>query len=147
MLPASRADATANCCGPTYPYWHYKVINVTTRSDNIDFNRPVASCSNPGGTCTITTGKSLQTTVGVDLGITASQVAGALSFSLSRTSTTTVGCTSPRLSAGQTYKAFRVGVRKYYRVQKYNGPALVATSGLLTAWQPYSYTAIHCTVY
>jgi hypothetical protein len=153
MTPPSFAQAgnqdskqVPSCCGPGAPV-SYRAVDVTTRSSNINFNSQVGSCSNPGGTCTISTGKSLSTTVGVAFNLSPSVVADKINFSLSATSTTTVGCTSPRLSSGQTFRAFRVGVRRYYRLQKVSGTAVLATSSLLTAWQPYSYTAIHCTIY
>jgi hypothetical protein len=55
------------------------------------------------------------------------------------------------MTANQVFTAYAIGTRKYYKIQKWQGDGvhaakLIATSGTLAAWQPYTYPAISCSV-
>lgn len=114
-----------------------------------------ATCkiTSQGGTCTITTGKSVTRTIQLSLGASRSDVSAGLSISSATSETTSVACASPALSAGQTWKARAVGTRYAYDLKKQKGStpriggtitwSTVETSGRLTAFNPSS-TSISC---
>ena len=69
----------------------YKVIDVQTFPDSVDYTRRVAQCSpGAGGHCTITQVKSITTSVDVAFTATKGWVAGQIKFSLSATNSTAV---------------------------------------------------------
>lgn len=147
---AANAATPSVCCYVPPPT--YKVVNVSTYENFVDYSRRVGLCTpSAGGTCSITRETSVSTTVQVSLSATQGVVAGQLGFSLTRGSSTSVTCNSPKMTSSQWYSAYAVGTRKYYKIQKWQGdglhaPKLIATSGTLAAWQPYSYPAISCSV-
>ena len=139
---------------PQYTTTWVVVDKTTVAGTYVDKTRPVASCSaGAGGTCTISRATAVSTTVQTSLGYSKSGVAASIGFSLTRMSTTTVTCVSPRMRAGQTYVGYSEGTAKHYRIQEWHGSSfpggsaqLAATSGLLLAYQPYNYSAIYCQV-
>ncbi len=147
---SSAHAATSVCCYVPPPT--YKVINVSTYGNWIDFSRRVALCyPGAGGTCSITRESSVSTTVETSLSASKGVIAAQLGFSLSQSSSTSVTCNSPVMKAGQRYEAYAVGTEKFYQIQKWQGDGLghvklLGTSGTLEAWQPYSYPAIYCRV-
>jgi hypothetical protein len=152
---AGPAGASAGLPLPTV-VTTYKVVDVRTANNWVDFSRRVARCTaaTPGTTCTISRALAVGTTVQAALGYSQSGVAGNLGFSLSRMSTTTVSCTSPKLRHGQSFLGYPEGTRKLYKIEKWqtssssNAPApkLVAASGTLSGFQPFGYPAIYCRV-
>lgn len=150
--PASAATKSPDSLSLT-KWW--TVVNKVDASPWVDTDRPVARCTNNGGTCTLSRANAVSTTVQVSLGYSAAGVASQIGYSLTRMSTTTVACTSPKLAAGQAYVAYAEGNAMEYRIQEWTGgssngrplPAkLVATSSWLIAFQPYSYPALVCRV-
>ena len=157
MVPVQGASAqdAPSVLGPVTLVTSWKVIVLSTSSPVADFTRPVARCTaSAGSTCTISQAAAVSTTVQASLGYSNYGVASSLGFSLSRTSSTTVSCSSPRLAAGQSYVGYAQGTQKQYWIQEWQTnssisappPHLVATSSLLTAFQPFSYPAIYCRV-
>lgn len=150
-IGTAQASPSSVCCYVPPPY--YEVINVSTYENFTDFTRRVALCyPGGGGTCSITRESSVSTTVQTSLSATAGTIASQLGFSLSRSSSTSVTCNSPRMTTGQYYAAYAVGTRKFYQIRKWQGDGIhparvIGTSGTLAAWQPYSYPAIYCSVY
>jgi hypothetical protein len=108
-----------------------------------------AQCSigTAGGTCTITTGKSVTRTVGLSLGASRDWAAGQLSISSANTVSTSVSCTSPPLPAGGVWRAKARGDRFTYKIRKQTwiGQILYSTetSGTQSSFNPYP-TNIHC---
>lgn len=150
--PASAATKSPDSISLT-KWW--TVVNKVDASPWVDTTRPVARCTNDGSTCTLTSATAVGTTIQVSLGYTKAGVAGQIGYSLTRTSTTSVACTSPKLAAGQAFMAYAEGNAMEYRIQEWSGgsyngkpiPAkLEATSGWLIAFQPYPYPALVCRV-
>lgn len=133
--------------------YRYNVINKTSQKNYT--GAVFASCkiTSTGGTCTITTGKTVTRTIGVTLGASRSEVSLGLNISSADSVTTTVACASPALKAGQVWKARAMGTRYTYKVQKQEGirPRIgggviwntIGTSGTLSAFDP-SRSAISC---
>lgn len=132
--------------------YRYNIINKSSTA-NVT-GAVFASCkiTTTGGLCSISKGKSVTRTVQVSLGASRADVATGLSISSASSVTTTVGCSSPALRAGQVWKARALGTRHSYRVQKQEsyrpriGPTYwktVGTSSVLTAYNPYS-SGISC---
>lgn len=130
--------------------------NVISKSSQSSYTGAVfASCkiTSAGGTCTITTGKSVTRTIAVSLGASRAEVAVGLDISSADTVTTSVACASPALKAGQIWKARALGTKYTYKVQKQQGsrPRIggpinwrtIGTSGSLTAFNPYR-SSISC---
>lgn len=123
----------------------YNVIDKTSR---LNVTGPVfATCriTTTGGGCDIARGKSVDRTIGLDLGASRSVISAGLSISSAQGVKTTVSCQSPKLRAGQTWRARAVGTRHSYRVQKQVSykPRVgrtrwrtEATSSKLTAFDP-----------
>ncbi|WP_270366021.1 hypothetical protein [Microbacterium algeriense] len=129
--------------------------NVISKSATLHVTGTIfASCkiTTAGGSCGISKGKSFTRTVGTSLGATRADVAVGLSISSADSETTTVGCTSPKLRAGQIWHARALGTRFTYKVQKQQaykprvGPTrwkTVGTSSQLQAYDP-SANGISC---
>lgn len=118
--------------------WHY-VVDVS-RYDNITkYDQVLGECraSTPGVTCTIQRSSSSTRTIGIDLGVSRSFVAAKLGISSSSTTTVSVSCTSPPLSAGQVFRAHPVGTSIWYRVQRASWIG-TQTSWWLNAFDPGS---------
>lgn len=90
---------------------HYEIIDVKRTGGHVDNLKPIASCTvgSGGGTCTITSGKTVTRTVGVRLGVDVGFVKSQLSISQADAELTSVSCTSPVLSAGQTWATWGMG--------------------------------------
>jgi hypothetical protein len=137
------------------PIYSWKIINSSTSQNSVNFSKRVAVCyPGGGGTCNISRGTSVGTTITTALGWSQSGIAASLGLSLSATSSTSVSCTSPKMSSGQYYSAYPVGIYKSYIIQESETnsavnappPHVIATSGWLGAWQPYTYPALYCRV-
>ncbi|WP_334148010.1 hypothetical protein [Microbacterium sp.] len=132
--------------------YRYNVLNVTSSSNFI--GGVIASCTitTGGGTCVITKGKTATRNIELSVGASRADVSAGLKISATSSVTTTVGCTSPALKSGQTWRAHAVGTQYRYNLQKQEaykprvGPTYwktVETSGKLTAFNP-SPSAISC---
>jgi hypothetical protein len=100
----------------------------------------LGSCKNAEGTCSITVGDAVSTTISTSLGFSKGGVATGIDFAVNRTSTTAVTCASKQLKAGEKYVAYRMGEQAMYKVKKsfQNGKTTTVTySGRLFSWEPY----------
>lgn len=121
-----------------------KTYNWTNRAEQIGLCK--IERGGGGGQCTISASRQVQTSIGVSLGATVSDVATGLNFSASDTRTVSVSWTSPPSRVGSSYKAWATGTRATYRVQRWVGHRvlgqsatqwrLVETSGTLAAFAP-----------
>lgn len=128
------------------------VVNITTKKNVTGAQFASCKITTKGGTCSISKGKSADRTVQVSLGASRDLVSAGLSISKSKTQTTSVGCDSPKLKAGQVWRGRSVGKQYTYKVQQQKGTkprfggtrwTTVATSGYLKAHDP-SATDISC---
>ncbi len=126
------------------------ISNVTNRVNYIDKSQTVGRCiiGTDGGTCTIQKGATIQRTIGVDLGITRSEVAAKLSISASKTLSSSVSCSSPRLKKGQAWLASPIGTRYSYLIKRtlWQGQGLPSVPDgqvTKTAFNPYS-SQLYC---
>jgi hypothetical protein len=127
----------------------YSLTELVTYTNSLNPGGPVASCSNSGGTCTLTVGEALTTQIGTSLGVSKSILSAGISFSVSQTSSTAVSCSSPKLKKGQTYVAYRLGTAKFYKVRKRTanvGKFTTTLSGLKESWQPQKGVHVRCAV-
>lgn len=140
--PASSVPCTTPAC---FPGPRYKIIGLSTYTQQVLYGAgAIAECQNPRGTCTITRVSSRSTTVQTSFGLSTTVVAAGVDVTLGVTSSTSVGCTSPRLRRGQIYRAYVRGKFSIYRIQKtYAGHT--STSGVLVAREPYR-NSISCRV-
>ena len=101
-----------------------------------------------GITCTISQSTNATRSISLSLGITRGTVASGLGISASSDVGTSVSCTSPALSAGQSFRAYPLGTRFSYKAQKKTivGPQTTTeVSGTLYAFDPRA-NAVACKV-
>jgi len=116
------ADAEIQCspgAGVACP--HYEIIDVKRTGGHVDKLKPIASCTvgSGGGACTITSCKTVTRTVGVRLGVDVGFVKSQLSISQADAELTSVSCTSPVLSTGQTWATWGMGNKFEYKVKRW----------------------------
>lgn len=127
----------------SYPVTVREVINRTVLSTSYTSPTAFADCAigTTGGSCTITSGRAVNRTIGVDLGMSRAGVATSLGISASASVTTTVACSSGPMVAGQVWRAYGVGTRHRYQIRQttFTGPitSRSTTSGLLYAFDPH----------
>jgi hypothetical protein len=127
----------------------WDVINVSKYSDVGNPGGPVASCRNPGSTCTLSVTESVSTTIQSAFGYSQSGVAAQLSFAYNRSVSTGASCTSPKLKSGQKYVAYRLGTQAMYKIRHTTYSQFgtkTETSGWLFSWEPYTGAHIDCHV-
>ena len=137
QVVASPSASSVPCTTPAcFPGPRYKIIDLTTYTNQTLYGAgAIGECVNPRGTCNITTVESRTTTVQVDLGASAKHIAAGVNVSLGVTSSTSVGCNSPKLRKNQAYRAYVRGKFSLYRIVKtYAGHTW--TSGVLVAREP-----------
>lgn len=108
----------------------YSVTDKKTTSGYTDYSQRLGNCKaiRSGTTCTISVSKAATRTVGLALGASRSTITAGLNISSASTVSMSVPCSSPRLRAGQTYRAWPMGNRYSYRVWKtYSNTAGVVT--------------------
>lgn len=124
---------------PNAPFAFYKVVDKSKTSNYANRSQTLASCKalNTGVTCTIA--KSASSTRTVQLGMTMKRqdITASLGFSSAATVGVTVSCTSPTMMSGQVFKAFPLGERHRYKVQR-ESLLGVEKTGWLYAFNPYS---------
>lgn len=146
-LVAAPAEARPSPC--TTPTCHtgprYSIVGLTSSSGvTLTQLGSIASCKNTGGRCTISRGTSRTTTVGVSFGLSKGAVSSMIKVDSSKSSSTSVSCTSPTLKKGQIYRAYVRGVHKSYKIKRvYAGQT--STSSTKHAYEPYR-TSITCRV-
>lgn len=150
--PISPAPKSPDSLSITY-YW--TVINKVDAGPWVDVDHPLGKCANPGSTCTIAKAVAVTSTITTALGYSKYGVAANIGYSIGRTETATVSCTSPKLASSQAYWAYDETQAKEYRIQEWRGGSmngfplpsvLLATSGFLVSLQPYPYPDVVCRV-
>ena len=132
----------ANAAPPAGYIVQYSVINKSTLSTNYtNLSNELARCNaaSAGITCSISKTTSASRSISLSLGITRAAVASGLGISADTSQSIGVSCTSPALQAGQSLRAYPVGTRYSYQVQKrtYIGASVtVENSGTLYAFNP-----------
>ena len=132
----------------TQTRYEYRYVNVARTSNYTNKANQLGICkvaSGGGGTtCAISNSYSVGTTVGLSFGLSKQAVSAGINVSASHTVSGSVSCTSPPLAAGSSYKAWAVGTRTTYKIQKWKIvkaggrtiTSLQGTSGSLTAFSP-----------
>jgi hypothetical protein len=129
----------AQAAPPPYVIQYHVINKVTLSTNYVNYSNQLAQCASVGGTCTISISTNATRTIGLSLGMSRDGVAAGLSISSATTVGTTVACTSPTLSSGQVFRAYPVGTRYSYKVQKntITGPTQkIEVSGTLYAFNP-----------
>jgi hypothetical protein len=134
----------------TQTRYQYKYINVVKTPNYTNKALQLGICKvvagGAGTKCSISNSYSVQTTITTSFSLTKSLVAAGIGFDASRTVSGSVSCTSPSLPVGSSYKAWAVGSRATYKIQKWKIvkaggrtiTTLEGTSGTLTAFTPVS---------
>lgn len=126
-------------------YTRLYVVNAKTLSANSYVNKSqiLGSCKmlSPG-TCTVSVTASSTRTISLSLGATRGTVAANLGISSATTVSNGTACGSTLLKAGQTWKAYPMGGRYSYQIEKrwHSGSIVYSTerSGTLYAFNPAS---------
>ncbi|MFE7846695.1 hypothetical protein ACFUTX_16035 [Microbacterium sp. NPDC057407] len=109
----------------------------------------IGSCKvgTKGSTCSISTGKTATRSVSLAYGMTRGAVTASLGIDAATSVSVGTSCSSPPLPAGRIYRAYPIGEKWQYKIQKitYVGIGLSKTqkTGWLTAFNP-SRTHIYC---
>ena len=144
--------------GATYPIvadpavtqtrYQYKYVSVAKTSNFTNKAEQLGICKvatgGGGTTCAISNSYTVETTVGLSFGLSKELVSAGINISASKKVSGSVSCTSPPLAAGSSYKAWAVGTRTTYKIQKWKVvkaggrtiTTLEGTSGTLTAFSP-----------
>ncbi|MFE2772313.1 hypothetical protein [Microbacterium resistens] len=122
----------------------HKVRNWTNKSKQLGICKIQAGAG--GGTCSISNSYTVSASVQTAFGATVGHLTGSLGINASQTVSGTVTWTSGKAPAGTTYKAWAVGNRATYKVEKWTGFRtagmkettwkLESTSGTLSAFEP-----------
>ena len=132
----------------TQTRYQYKYINVSKTGNFTNKARQLGICivaaGGAGTKCSISNTYSVETTVGLSFGLSKALVSAGININGSYTASGSVSCTSPALPAGSSYKAWAVGTRVTYQIQKWKIvkaggrtiTTLEGTSGTLTAFSP-----------
>lgn len=127
--------------------------NVRIAYQQPNFNWQVGGCriAVANSTCTITGSYSVGSTVNASLGLSKDDVAATLGISATATVSGSIGCTSPKLSAGSTYRAYGMGDYRYFTLQRWRvaraggnvSRSLISTASNQVAFTPIN--MIYCT--
>jgi hypothetical protein len=135
--------------GPIAPSITYKIIDKTVSTDWYNLLDRVGNCdvAQAGAHCTISEGKTAESSFGTTLGITVDQLSAALDVSSSKSVETSVSCESPALPANGSWYAYAEGTLYTYKVEEIasiDGASKETTSGWETTFKPLA-NAIYCT--
>ncbi|WP_148272799.1 hypothetical protein [Microbacterium testaceum] len=131
-------------------YYRYSAVNVSRTYNWTNKAIQLAICKVQSGasrgTCTMSAGYELETSVDTSFGLTRGFVSANIGVNESKKVTGNVSWTSPVAYAGSSYKAWAVGTRVTYRIQKWIGRktlgmstprwTLDSTSSTLSAFEP-----------
>ncbi len=138
----------------TVTTYEYKYVNVNRIYNWTNKARQLGICKVQagagGGTCSISNSYSVQTTVSVTFGLTKGVVAAGIGIEASKTVTGNITWKSGKAPVGSTFKAWAVGTKVTYQVQKWKVSkaggrttrTLMSTSGTLTAFSPVAGFAV-----
>jgi hypothetical protein len=128
--------------------YEYKYINVSRTYNYTAKSRQLAVCKvlsgAGGGTCTMSQSFTVESRVDVSFGLTQASVGATIGITAGMKVEGLVSWTSPKAPAGSEFKAWAVGTRVKYQIQKWKiskaggitARTLVATSDVLTGFQP-----------
>lgn len=147
LLLATTEPAMADASHPNalVPVYTYSVVDRSSVGNHVG-TEIIGRCQSYGATCTIASGTTATVSIALSLGATRDGVAAGLGITGSSSVTVTVSCTSPVLSAGQTWYARPMGTYYTYKVKKTTTVGFSSssqTSGWLNAFKPYA-SAISC---
>ena len=132
---ASEGAASPNGVGPTS---YYEVNDKKTVStDYTNKSNVIASCkvASNNVTCSISHSEAASVSVQLALNVSRGTVTSGLNITSNSTVTTTVSCTSPKMTTGQVFDAWPRGTRYSYTVTHFQ-PGNTQTSGTLYAFVP-----------
>ena len=121
----------------------YTVINKRTVATNyVNYSDELARCyaASPGIGCSINRTREATRSIQLSLGATRGVVSAGLGISGSLTETVGVTCSAAVLQSYQSLRAYPVGPRYSYQIQKRHNPTgltwVTETSGTLYAFNP-----------
>lgn len=143
VVPGEAADAM----------YRYRVVDKVYATYQTGEVISTCKAAASGTTCAISRGASASRTIGVAFGLSRGAIASQLNISTQKSQSVSVGCSSPAMQRGKTWKARSVGTRFVYKIrqEKAYRPRIggrtkwrtVATSGFRVAFSPYS-ASISC---
>jgi hypothetical protein len=128
--------------------YEYKVVDVVKTYNFTAKSRQLAVCKvmsgAGGGTCTMSQYTEVDARVDTEFGVSQGAVGVKIGVTAGKKVGVTVSWTSPKAPAGSVFKAFAVGTRVKYRIEKWkvvsaggiHARSLVSTSDILTGFQP-----------
>lgn len=128
--------------------YEYKYVNIKSYPNWTNKSQQLGICvvlkGAGGGTCTISNSYTATTEVSASFGLSKSVVSAGIGVNYSATASGSISWTSPRAAVGSRYKAWAVGTRKTYNIQKWRitqAPTvykrtLDGTSGTLASFSP-----------
>ncbi|MDR0592078.1 MAG: hypothetical protein LBG60_02225 [Bifidobacteriaceae bacterium] len=124
-LIGEAAPASAKTPVPYPAKTVYKVVDKTKTTYYVDKTQELASCKilTAGGTCTASKSTAATRSVQISTGVSREGVTASLGISSALTVGVAVSCTSPKMSKNQLWRAWAMGTRHKYRVQKTYTPA------------------------
>ena len=132
------------------PRISYKVVSKSVVSTSYtNKSKVIGQCkiSRANSTCTISSGSTATGTVQAALGAAPMGLSGQVGVSGSKSVSVNVSCTSPKMPKNSSYRAWAVGTRYKYKVQKirtvWGSSSVQGTSGWLYAFKP-SASKIDC---
>lgn len=131
-------------------YTKYVAVNVKKSYNWTKAAKQIGYCEirsgAAGGTCQIANSYSVSASIQTSLGATVGEVSSSIGFNASATASGTITWRSGRAPVGSRYKAWAVGARATYQLQKWTGHTvlgqsrvtwqLTSTSGALTSFSP-----------
>jgi hypothetical protein len=121
---------------PNPPGVQYSIPDLFTYTGQTLYEMgALGSCTNPGGTCTITVSTSKSTTIQTALSASKDWIGGQIGLSYGTSTSISTSCTSRKLSSGEVFTAYPRGTEKMYRVRRQQG-GNVDTSSWLFARKP-----------
>lgn len=154
---AGEATGTSLHAGDTSVHPHGTSFTVHTMTDkkkltddSVDRTQVLTTCESWTPRCTLTTTTTNSRTMELPSGVSRRWAAAQLGIPFAAAETVSVDCTSPPLSAGQTWTAYALGTRwsytiesQHYAVDEFGRYRLVGeplSSGTLYAFDPAGYS-------
>lgn len=149
--PASVATTAVAPARGSVTYWRYEVINLKKTKDWTNKAEELGTCKvskGTGGYCKISNGSTVGTDVNVSLGAPIGDIAATVGFNYHYSTNVNVEWSSLKIPKNKSalYKAYAVGTRATYKIQKWKGTkamgqkkttwTLQSTSGTLQAFSP-----------
>ena len=128
--------------------FEYRYVNIVKVPNWTNTSKQVGICKVAGGagggTCTIANSYTVGTHIDASFGLSTASVAAGIGIAEDKTVTSTVQWTSPAAAVGSSFKAWAVGTKVTYQIQKWKvskaggrtSQTLLSTSRTLTAFSP-----------